>query len=84
MELVGAHGSEFILISADFYKLSSPHRLDLFLMASLSLHCLVTQPGGVPEDISTEPVNITSQTNLNTYLMCFVLVTHSRVRHQGT
>lgn len=46
MELVGAHSSEFILISADFYKLSSLHILDLFNIAPLSLRCAMTQPTG--------------------------------------
>lgn len=33
MELVGAHRSEFILVSADFYKLSLLHMLDLLQVA---------------------------------------------------
>lgn len=33
MELIGAHRSEFILLSADFYKLSSLHMLDRLCVA---------------------------------------------------
>lgn len=82
MELVGAHRAEFILVSADFYKLSSlhtPHPLS----HSLPLHCCDSTKGTRTKNTSTVPANVMNQINLRPYLMRFVVATHSRLRRQG-